>query len=89
VRRFSEAEKALIWDRRSQGVAMGWVARELGRAHGSVRTCRRAHTSACLTCVRRGPTGSAEMAQNHWSLRPTAPNPGRPRIGLSPRGVFL
>jgi IS30 family transposase len=38
VRRFSEAEKALIWDRRSQGVAMRAVARELGRAHGSVRT---------------------------------------------------
>jgi IS30 family transposase len=38
VRRFSEAEKALIWERRSQGVAMRSVARELGRAHGSVRT---------------------------------------------------
>jgi len=38
VRRFSEAEKALIWDRRGQGVAMRSVARELGRAHGSVRT---------------------------------------------------
>ena len=29
---------ALIWDRRSEGVAMRAVARELGRAHGSVRT---------------------------------------------------
>jgi IS30 family transposase len=37
VRRFSEAELALIWDRRSQGVGMRTVARELGRAHGSVR----------------------------------------------------
>ena len=35
--RFSEAEKTLIWDRRSQGVGMRTVARELGRAHGSVR----------------------------------------------------
>jgi len=38
VRRFSEGELALIWDRRSQGVGMRTVARELGRAHGSVRT---------------------------------------------------
>jgi IS30 family transposase len=38
VRRFSEAEKALIWDRRREGVGMRTVARELGRAHGSVRT---------------------------------------------------
>lgn len=38
MRRFSEAEKALIWDRRGQGVAMRSVARELGRAHGSVGT---------------------------------------------------
>ena len=38
MRRFSEGELALIWDRRSQGVGMRTVARELGRAHGSVRT---------------------------------------------------
>jgi IS30 family transposase len=38
VARFSEAEKTLIWDRRSQGVGMRTVARELGRAHGSVRS---------------------------------------------------
>lgn len=38
MRRFSEAEKSLIWDRRGEGVAMRAVARELGRAHGSVRT---------------------------------------------------
>lgn len=36
--RFSEAEKTLIWDRRSQGVGMRTVARELGRAHASVRS---------------------------------------------------
>jgi IS30 family transposase len=38
VGRFSEGELALICDRRSQGVGMRTVARELGRAHGSVRT---------------------------------------------------
>ncbi len=38
MRMFSEAEKTLIWDRRGEGVAMRAVARELGRAHGSVRT---------------------------------------------------
>jgi hypothetical protein len=37
VRRFGESELALIWDRRSEGVGMRTVARELGRAHGSVR----------------------------------------------------
>ena len=37
MRRFSEAELALIWDRRSEGLGMRTVARELGRAHGSVR----------------------------------------------------
>ena len=31
MRKFSEAELALIWDRRSQGVGMRTVARELGR----------------------------------------------------------
>lgn len=36
--RFSEAEETLIWDRRSQGVGMRTVARELGRAHASVRS---------------------------------------------------
>jgi transposase, IS30 family len=38
VARFSEAEKTLIWDRRGQGVGMRTVARELGRAHASVRS---------------------------------------------------
>ena len=37
MRRFSEAELAVIWDRRSEGVAMRAVARELGRSPGSVR----------------------------------------------------
>ncbi|HVR80449.1 MAG TPA: IS30 family transposase [Acidimicrobiia bacterium] len=37
MRRFNESELALIWDRRSEGVGMRTVARELGRAHGSVR----------------------------------------------------
>ena len=37
MRRFSEAELAVIWDRRSEGVGMRTVARELSRADGSVR----------------------------------------------------
>ena len=41
--RFSEFEKTLIWDRRSQGVGMRTVARELGRAHASVRTMIESH----------------------------------------------
>jgi hypothetical protein len=43
VRRFSESELALIWDRRSEGVGMRTVARELGRGHGSVRTMVESH----------------------------------------------
>ena len=38
MRRFSEVEKTLIWERRSEGVGMRTVARELGRAPASVRT---------------------------------------------------
>lgn len=36
--RFSESEKALIWDWWQQGVSMRGVARELGRSSSSVRT---------------------------------------------------
>jgi IS30 family transposase len=43
VRRFSDSELELIWDRRSEGVGMRTVARELGRAHGSVRTMVESH----------------------------------------------
>jgi len=38
VARFSESDKALIWDWWQQGGSMRGVARELGRAHASVRT---------------------------------------------------
>jgi len=34
VQRFTEAEKALIWDRRSEGVGMRTVARELAEPTG-------------------------------------------------------
>jgi IS30 family transposase len=43
VRRFSESELVLIWDRRAEGVGMRTVARELGRAHGSVRWMVESH----------------------------------------------
>jgi len=38
LRRFSETEKAEIWDALERGEAMRVIARRLGRAHGSVRT---------------------------------------------------
>jgi transposase, IS30 family len=38
TRRFSEAEKADIWDSIERGEAMRGIARRLGRAHGSIRT---------------------------------------------------
>jgi len=36
--RFSEAEKAEIWDALERGESMRGIARRLGRAHGSIRT---------------------------------------------------
>ena len=37
-KRFSEAEKADIWDSIERGESMRGIARRLGRAHGSIRT---------------------------------------------------
>jgi len=38
MRRFSEAEKAEIWDALERGEAIRGIARRLGRAHASIRT---------------------------------------------------
>jgi transposase, IS30 family len=38
TRRFSEAERAEIWDALERGEAMRAIARNMGRAHGSIRT---------------------------------------------------
>lgn len=38
TKRFSEAEKADIWDSIERGESMRGIARQLGRAHGSIRT---------------------------------------------------
>ena len=38
TRRFSETEKAEIWDSIERGESMRGIARRLGRAHGSIRT---------------------------------------------------
>src|SRR6476469_7916560 len=38
TRRFSEAEKAEIWDALERGEAIRGIARKMGRAHGSIRT---------------------------------------------------
>ncbi len=45
--RFSEAEKTLIWDWWQQGGSMRGVARELGRAHASVRTADLQESLGC------------------------------------------
>src|SRR5437764_15084228 len=37
TRRFSEAERAEIWDALERGEAMRAIARNMGRAHGSIR----------------------------------------------------
>lgn len=41
--RFSESDKTLIWDWWQRGGSMRGVARELGRAHASVRTMIESH----------------------------------------------
>ena len=38
MQRFSEAEKADIWDALERGESMRGIARRIGRAHGSIRT---------------------------------------------------
>ena len=38
MQRFSEAEKADIWDALERGESMRGIARRMGRAHGSIRT---------------------------------------------------
>ena len=56
TRRFSEAEKAEIWDALERGEAMRVIARRLGRAHGSIRTFLVANAGR-----RPRPPGSSEL----------------------------
>ena len=50
--RFSQAEKELIWDWWQQGGSMRGVARELGRAHASVRTMIESYGGVPVRCLR-------------------------------------
>jgi IS30 family transposase len=56
LRRFSEAEKAEIWDALERGEAIRGIARRLGRAHGSIRTFMVANAGR-----RPLPRGSSEL----------------------------
>ena len=56
LRRFSETEKAEIWDALERGEAMRVIARRLGRAHGSIRTFLVANAGR-----RPRPPGSSEL----------------------------
>src|SRR2546423_1091563 len=54
--RFSEAEKAEIWDALERGEAIRGIARKLGRAHGSIRTFMVANAGR-----RPRPPGTSEL----------------------------
>ena len=54
--RFSEAERALVWDWWQQGGSMRGVARELGRSSSSVRTMIESH-GGCVRCLVVGTSG--------------------------------
>jgi IS30 family transposase len=56
TRRFSEAERAEIWDALERGEAMRAIARNMGRAHGSIRTWVLANAGR-----RPRPPGSSEL----------------------------
>src|SRR2546423_1961529 len=56
TRRFSEAEKAEIWDALERGEAIRGIARNMGRAHGSIRTWVVANAGR-----RPRPPGSSEL----------------------------
>src|SRR2546423_9490364 len=56
TKRFSEAEKAEIWDALERGEAIRGIARRLGRAHGSIRTFMVANAGR-----RPRPPGSSEL----------------------------
>src|SRR5260370_492458 len=56
TRRFSEAEKAEIWDALERGEAIRGIARKMGRAHGSIRTFMVANAGR-----RPRPPGSSEL----------------------------
>jgi len=56
TRRFSEAERAEIWDALERGEAMRAIARKMGRAHGSIRTWVVANAGR-----RPRPPGSSEL----------------------------
>src|SRR4029077_6131186 len=56
TRRFSEAEKAEIWDALERGEAIRGIARRMGRAHGSIRPFMVANAGRRLR-----PRGSSEL----------------------------
>jgi len=56
TRRFSEAERADIWDALERGESMRAIARNMGRAHGSIRTWVLANAGR-----RPRPPGSSEL----------------------------
>jgi IS30 family transposase len=56
LQRFSEAEKAKIWDALERGEAIRGIARRMGRAHGSIRTFMVANTGR-----RPRPVGNSEL----------------------------
>src|SRR5947209_2863873 len=79
MKRFSEAEKAEIWDALERGEAIRGIARRLGRAHGSIRTFMVANAGR-----RPRPPGSSEL---RLSLNEREEISGGLAAGLSLRAI--
>src|SRR5437588_771004 len=74
TRRFSEAERAEIWDALERGEAMRAIARNMGRAHGSIRTWvlanagRRPRPPGSSGWLARAYPDDAEMRVSHETI---------------------
>jgi transposase-like protein len=79
-RRFSEAEKAEIWDALERGEAIRGIARRMGRAHGSIRAFMVANAGRPPR-----PPGGSELRLSLTEREEISRGPGGCRCGRSLR----